>query len=340
MTTISVVLLNWNGRNLLEKFLPPLFQYSNNTDIVLADNASSDTSLSFVQEHFPNVKILAFDRNYGFAEGYNKAIELIDSEIIVMLNTDVEVTEEWMKRPLEILEENPQIAVVQPKIRSLSKRTYFEYAGAAGGFIDYLGYPFCRGRIFNCVEEDKGQYDNEGFIFWASGACMFIRRSAYLEVGGFDKHFFAHQEEIDLCWRLKNKGYNIFFTPHSTIYHMGGATLDVADPNKAFLNFRNNRLMLYKNLSEDRRNSILFIRFCLDFIAAFSFLISGKIKEFWAVFRAYLSYRKVKKQCTRSGLSKGPHFSEVYQKSLVVDYYVKRKRKFTTLCPFDINDEK
>lgn len=337
--TVSVILLNWNGRNLLEKFLPILLRYSENADIVLADNASSDASLSFVQKYFPNVKTLAFERNYGFAEGYNKAIESIDSDIIVVLNTDVEVTEGWMNAPLEILEKDMQIAAVQPKIRSQRKHAFFEYAGAAGGFIDHLGYPFCRGRIFGCVEEDKGQYDNECPIFWASGACMFIRRSAYLEVGGFDRYFFAHQEEIDLCWRLKNKGYGIFYTPDSMVYHMGGATLNATDPGKTFLNFRNNRLMLYKNLSGNERDNILFVRFWLDVIAALFFLASGKIKEFEAVFRAYSSYRNIKKQYAENSQKKISHFSEVYRKSLVIAYYIKGKKKFTELL-FDKRNDK
>ncbi|MDD6209679.1 MAG: glycosyltransferase family 2 protein [Bacteroidales bacterium] len=335
MLTTSIILLNWNGKELLEHFMPSVMKCcaADNVRIVVADNASTDDSVSFLKENYPSVKILAFDRNYGFAEGYNKAIEIIDSDFVVLLNTDVEVTEGWLSAPLDLLLRNPEIAAVQPKIRSFRARGFFEYAGAAGGFMDKWGYPFCRGRLFSTIEKDKGQYDNECELFWASGACMFLRRSCFLEAGGFDASFFAHQEEIDLCWRLKNKGYKIFYTPDSIVYHMGGATLDSSNPRKTFLNFRNNRLMLYKNLAKNDRRRVFFVRYWLDAAAAMAFLFSGKVADAWAVFRAYVVFNKDKKTYNDNGITKYPlkKFLQVYQKSIVFSYYLKRKKRFTDL---------
>ena len=277
---IAVVILNWNGILLLEKFLPSVVNYSPQATIYVADNASTDDSISYIKAFFPSVKIVKNDSNLGFASGYNEALKHIDAEIYALVNSDIEVTENWLQPILDTFENEPKTAIIQPKILDFKNKEYFEYAGAAGGFIDEYGYPFCRGRIFDTLEKDNGQYDDTREIFWASGACFFIRSSVFKALNGFDDDFFAHQEEIDLCWRAINKGYKIKYTSKSVVYHVGGATLQQGHPMKTFLNFRNSLLMLTKNLPKEQLYKILLGRMLLDGIAGIQFLTQGKFKHF------------------------------------------------------------
>ena len=245
---VAIIILNWNGRELLKRFLPSVVSHSPEwAEVIVADNGSTDDSIDLLRTEFPSVRLILLDRNYGFAEGYNRTIAQIDHEYCVLLNSDIEVTPGWMEAPVRLLDSDPALAGAQPKIRSWRDKRYFEYAGAAGGYMDLYGYPFCRGRVFHVVEEDEGQYDTPADILWATGACLFIRTTVYKEAGGLDAGFFAHQEEIDLCWRLRSRGYRLVCVPQSVVYHVGGATLDAENPRKTFLNFRNNLLMLYKN---------------------------------------------------------------------------------------------
>lgn len=335
---VSVVILNWNGKALMEEFLPSVIENtpSEIAEIVVADNGSTDNSVAMLKEKFPSVRLIVFDKNYGFAEGYNKAISRIDSAYTVLLNSDVEVTPGWLDAPLAALDAGKSIAAVQPKIRSQRNREYFEYAGAAGGFIDKYGYPYCRGRVMYVVEEDNGQYDRQTDILWATGACLFIRTGIYKKEGGLDARFFAHQEEIDMCWRLRSRGYRIVCTPESVVYHVGGATLNVESPHKTFLNFRNNLLMLYKNLPEKDMQKTLRIRYWLDVIAAVKFFITGNFKNAVAVFRAQREFRRLKKEylpVRTENLQKTttPEITEIRKKSLLFSFYIERKRKFSQL---------
>ena len=287
---IAVLILNWNGVKLLEKYLPSVVKYnSSEAEIIIVDNASEDNSILFLQNTYPNIKRIEFKENYGFAKGYNKAINLISHKYIVLLNSDVRVTENWLQAPIEFLNSNIDYAVCQPKILDDKTPLKFEYAGASGGYIDTLGYPFCRGRIFDCLEDDKGQYDHIKDIFWASGAALFIRREIYIKLGGLDESFFAHQEEIDLCWRILNEGHKIACIPQSKVYHLGGASLDKSKPKKTFLNFRNNLVMLLKNLPLYAL-PIIFIRLVLDGLAGIKFLTEGKISHSFAIFKAHISF--------------------------------------------------
>jgi GT2 family glycosyltransferase len=287
---IAVVVLNWNGILLLEKFLPSLLKYSAEATIYVADNASTDDSISFVKAFFPAVQIVKNDSNLGFADGYNQALKYIDAEIYALVNSDIEVTENWLQPIIKMFESEPDTAIIQPKILDFKRKEYFEYAGAAGGFIDQYGYPYCRGRIFDALEKDIGQYDDHCQIFWASGACFFIRSQVYKDLNGFDGEFFAHQEEIDLCWRAFNKGNKIKYNSESVVYHIGGATLQQGNPKKTFLNFRNSLLMLTKNLPKEQLYKILLGRMLLDGIAGIQFLVQGKPKHFFAVLKAHWSF--------------------------------------------------
>lgn len=287
---IAVVILNWNGILLLEKFLPSLLKYSAEATIYVADNASTDDSISFVKAFFPAVQIVKNDSNLGFADGYNQALKYIDAEIYALVNSDIEVTENWLQPIIKMFESEPDTAIIQPKILDFKRKEYFEYAGAAGGFIDQYGYPYCRGRIFDALEKDIGQYDDHCQIFWASGACFFIRSQVYKDLNGFDGEFFAHQEEIDLCWRAFNKGNKIKYNSESVVYHIGGATLQQGNPKKTFLNFRNSLLMLTKNLPKEQLYKILLGRMLLDGIAGIQFLVQGKPKHFFAVLKAHWSF--------------------------------------------------
>ncbi|MBB6370237.1 glycosyltransferase family 2 protein [Chryseobacterium shigense] len=287
---LAVVILNWNGKNWLEKFLPGVVNSSQDTDIYVIDNLSTDDSIAFVEHYFPTVKIVRNSKNYGFAGGYNEGLKNIKNEYYCLLNSDVEVTENWINPVLDLFEKNPSIAAVQPKILSFNHKKQFEFAGAAGGLIDNLGYPYCRGRIFDDVEEDNGQYDDETEIFWASGCCFFVRSKDFWEQNGFDERFFAHQEEIDLCWRLINSGKKIFYTGKSKVYHVGGGTLNKQSAQKTYLNIRNNLSMMLKNLPFPKLVALIFFRLCLDGIAGIYFGIKNGFPHLWAVVRAHFGF--------------------------------------------------
>lgn len=291
----SVVILNWNGAEMLRRFLPSVIAYSQGegVEICVADNASSDNSCEVIEREFPEVRLIRLSENYGFAEGYNRALQQIDAEYVVLLNSDVEVTSGWLEPMTDYLDKHPQVAACQPKLLSFQEKSCFEYAGAAGGFIDKYGYPFCRGRIFDVVESDRGQYDDIIPVFWATGAALLIRLQVYREVGGLDGRFFAHMEEIDLCWRLRSRGYGIVCLPFSRVYHVGGATLKKENPRKTLLNFRNNLIMLYKNLPPCELNKVMFIRICLDYVAVLVFVLKGDWKNAQAVIRARREFVKM-----------------------------------------------
>lgn len=287
---LAVAILNWNGKHWLEKFLPGVVAHSGNAEIFVIDNASTDGSVGFLQEHFPSVKIVVNKKNNGFTGGYNEGLKSIQADIYCLLNSDVEVTENWTLPVLELFATDENIAAVQPKILSFSNKTQFEFAGAAGGLIDNLGYPYCRGRIFDECEEDRGQYDDETEIFWASGCSLFIRSKDFWDQNGFDERFFAHQEEIDLCWRLRNNGRKIFYTGKSAVYHVGGGTLSKQNPDKTYLNFRNNLSMLLKNLPFPKLLWLIFLRLCLDGIAGIRFGLKDGFPHLWAVVRAHFGF--------------------------------------------------
>lgn len=290
MKQIAVAILNWNGKKWLEKFLPIVEKYSSQAQVYVIDNASTDDSVKYVENNFSNVKIIKLLENRGFTGGYNEGLKLINEEIYCLLNSDVEVTENWLNPIVALFHRDKNISAIQPKILSYHHKDTFEFAGAAGGFIDNLGYPYCRGRVFDVLEEDKGQYDDEAEIFWASGCAMFIRREDFWSIGGFDEVFFAHQEEIDLCWRLRNKGKKIFYTSKSSVYHVGGGTLSKQSPQKTFLNIRNNLMMLLKNLPFSVLIWLIPFRLILDFFAAVYFGYKEGGTHTLAVFKAHFSF--------------------------------------------------
>jgi GT2 family glycosyltransferase len=332
---VAVVILNWNGRKLLEEFLPSVIRYSQNAEIYVADNCSSDDSITFLKTSYPQVKIIQTGSNLGYAGGYNVAVRHLKEKYLVLLNSDVEVTADWLTPVIGLMEKDSSIGACQPKIRDYRNKSRFEYAGAAGGFLDTFGYPFCQGRIFDYLEEDKGQYDKEREIFWATGACIFVRNDAFVRTGGFDEDFFAHMEEIDFCWRLKNNGYKVYYCPGSEVYHLGGGTLNKINPRKTYLNFRNNLLMLLKNLSGTDLIRFLFIKMLLDGIAGLKFLSEGKFSHFAAILQAHFycyghlseisrkrkSIRKVSLRNTRG----------VYHHSIVYAYFIKKIRSADNL---------
>jgi len=329
----AVVILNWNGKKFLEQFLPAVIQHSKNiASIIVADNASSDDSVAFLKEHFPEIRIIQNQSNGGFAKGYNDALKLIDAEYYVLLNSDIEVTPGWIEPVLGLMDSDKSIAACQPKIRSYHEREKFEYAGAAGGYIDKYGYPFCRGRLFFTIEEDEGQYNDTREIFWATGACLFVRAELYHKLGGLDEDFFAHMEEIDFCWRLKNHGYKIMYCPDSIVFHIGGGTLPKSSSRKTYLNFRNNFTLLYKNLPAKRLAPVFTARLLLDGIAAIKFLLDGGFKDFIAVSRAHLSfYRNIGKIRKKRKLQIQQKVRHIYHGNIVVDYYLLKRKKFTDL---------
>lgn len=335
---IAVVILNWNGAEMLRKFLPSVLRYSvgENVEVYVADNASTDNSLPVLTEEFPSVKRIILKKNYGFAEGYNNALKEIWTKYYVLLNSDVEVTEHWLEPLKDYMEEHPEVAACQPKIRSWPSKTFFEYAGACGGFIDKYGYPFCRGRIMSTVEEDRGQYENVISVFWATGAALFIRAEDYWDASGLDGRFFAHMEEIDLCWRLRNSGRKLVCIPQSVVYHVGGGTLQKENPKKTFLNFRNNLLMLYKNLPAQELSQVMFVRFILDMVAAFAFLLKGQFSNAWAVIRARCAYRRMREEFgidREENLQKSSSviIPERLRTSILIQYYLKGKKCFSQL---------
>ena len=296
MKKISVVILNWNGVGMLQKFLPGVIKYSQGegVEICVADNGSTDESVAWLRTYCPDVRLIVLDKNYGFADGYNKALEQVEAEYVVLLNSDVEVAPRWLEPMVAYMDSHPEVAACQPKIRSERNKEYFEYAGASGGYIDKYGYPFCRGRIFDVVEKDMGQYDSVVPVFWATGAALFIRLKDYWEAGGLDGRFFAHMEEIDLCWRLGSRGRGLVCVPQSVVFHVGAATLKKESPRKTFLNFRNNLLMLYKNLPEKELNKVLWIRGLLDIVAMMVFFLKGEKENAKAVFQARKEFKQLR----------------------------------------------
>ena len=287
----AVVVLNWNGKAWLEKFLPTLVNHSQEATVFVADNASTDDSVAFVKDNFPTVKIIVNASNGGYAKGYNDALKQIDAEYFVLINSDIAVTDGWLSPIIDLMDSDKKIAACQPKILDYNNKTKFEYAGASGGFIDNLGYPFCRGRIFDDIEQDNGQYNDATEVFWATGACLFVRASHFNEVGGLDEDFFAHQEEIDLCWRLKNNGYKIMVQPKSVVYHVGGGTLNAGSPFKTHLNFRNNLFMLFKNLPSSSLFTTIPTRLVLDGVAALTFLSKEKgLQHILAIAKAHFAF--------------------------------------------------
>ncbi|AWI26195.1 glycosyltransferase family 2 protein [Flavobacterium pallidum] len=327
---IAVVILNWNGKSLLEKFLPSVVRYSPEAVIYVADNASADTSVEFVKTAYPSIKIIRNKGNFGFAKGYNDALQFVEEDIYALVNSDIEVTENWLQPVMATFETENNTAAIQPKILDYKNKTYFEYAGAAGGFIDQYGYPFCRGRVFDTVEKDEGQYNDPMKIFWASGACFFIRKDVYRTLGGFDDTFFAHQEEIDLCWRIFNKGYAIEYVPKSTVFHVGGATLQQGSPRKTFLNFRNSLLMLTKNLPKKKLYIILFLRLILDGLAGIQFLSKGKFSHFFAILKAHFSfYGRFNEALRKRDVSQSGDYYKI--ESVIKSYYLQGKRTYNDL---------
>ncbi|WP_308263476.1 glycosyltransferase family 2 protein [Prevotella sp.] len=297
MKKVAIVILNWNGATMMRRFLPSVIEHSQDVaDIVVADNASSDDSLQLLRDEFPTVRTIVLDKNYGFAEGYNRALKQVDNEYYMLLNSDVEVTEGWLDKLVEFMDAHPEAAACQPKLRAEHTRDMFEYAGASGGYLDRYGYPFCRGRIFDTVEKDQGQYDDVAEVLWATGAALMIRRADYWDAGALDGRFFAHCEEIDLCWRLCSFGRKIYCVPQSVVYHVGGGTLPKGNPMKTYLNFRNNLTMLYKNLPEQELRHVMRVRFWLDYVAAFkSLLLDRNWGEFSAVLRGRRAFKAWKK---------------------------------------------
>lgn len=330
MAKLAVVILNWNGRSFLERFLPTLERtIPEYAEIVVCDNASSDDSVEFMRKNHPNIRLLLNERNEGFARGYNLALGQIEAKYYCLLNSDIEVTEGWIEPIIEQMDEQDTIAAVQPKLLSFDNRNQFEYSGACGGFIDKYGYPFCRGRVFGNLENDNGQYDDIIDIFWASGAALFVRSDVYHTMGGLDDDFFAHMEEIDFCWRIKNIGYSIKVNPKSVVYHIGGGTLPKNNSMKTFLNFRNSLYLLVKNLPDERLAKTLILRFFLDQVAAFSFLMQGHFKDFIAVYKAIFKFATTYKHflAKRNTMPKIA-FRDCNPKSVVFQHYLKRKTKF------------
>lgn len=338
MKKLSIVILNWNGISFLKTFLPEVVRTANipNVEVVVADNGSTDGSVQWIRENIGQVRIIEFDKNYGFTGGYNHALREIDSDYYLILNSDVKPTDGWLEPLIDAMDSDPNIAACMPKTLAFHNPTLFEYAGAAGGYIDRFGFPFCRGRILSQVEEDHGQYNDTCDIFWATGACMMVRSSAFHKAGGFDEFFFAHMEEIDLCWRFKNLGYRILFIPGSTVYHVGGGTLPNNNPRKLFLNYRNNLILLVKNLPSGMLVTTLIFRLFMDMMAAFVFLISGKwtfsmavIKAYWAFYNKSLHYKRLRKQLDHP--SRNTLHKEIYRGSIVYDFFVKQRKVFSSL---------
>ncbi|MDR6562708.1 MULTISPECIES: glycosyltransferase family 2 protein [unclassified Arcicella] len=324
MNQIAVVILNYNGQKHLADFLPSVIQFSSCATIYIADNASTDNSLALLKTEFPTVNIIELTENHGFAQGYNEALALVEAEYYVLLNSDVEVTPHWIEPIIELMSNDRTIAACQPKIKAYAQKSHFEYAGAAGGFIDHLGYPFCRGRIFQEIEEDLGQYNDTKEVFWATGACMFVRADVFHQVGGFDGDFFAHMEEIDLCWRIHHAGYKVYTCGTSEVFHVGGGTLHKSNPYKTFLNFRNGLAMLYKNHPEEGFALAILTRLVLDGVAGIKFLFFDTWQDCWAVARAhfdfyahYYSWYKKRQQLQRK-----KNISTVYRRNIVWQHFI------------------
>ncbi|MCF8225462.1 MAG: glycosyltransferase family 2 protein [Bacteroidales bacterium] len=338
MTDISIVILNWNGKEYLERFLPSLEANSDEpgVEIIVADNNSADDSLDFLKEHYKKIKIIRLEKNYGFAGGYNRALEQVNSKYFLLLNSDIEVSRNWLKPLHELLEKNDNFAACSPVLLDYNNRNSYEYAGAAGGYIDKFGYTFCRGRIFNSTEPVNDTYKDPMEVFWITGACMLIRADVFKKSGGFDDHFFAHMEEVDLCWRLKNKGYRFAVVPESRVYHVGGGTLPKHNPYKTFLNFRNNLFLIYKNAPEKLVKRIIKIRLVLDFISSLMYIATFNFKDAGSIWTAHRAFRSEKtryrnfRETNRSAIVNADH-PEIYTKSVVFDYFIAGRKKFITL---------
>ena len=337
MDKVAIVILSWNGSQMLRSFLPSVLKYTEEEAAVyVADNGSEDNTLEVLATSFPSVKVIPLDKNYGFAEGYNRALQEVKADYVVLLNSDVEVKDRWLTPLVAFMDAHPEVAACQPKIKSWREPKNFEYAGAAGGCVDCYGYPFCRGRIFNSVEEDHGQYDTPMKVFWATGACLFIRLQDYREAGGLDARFFAHMEEIDLCWRLNARGREVWCIPESTVYHVGAATLKRENPHKTFLNFRNNLLMLYKNLPDNELHRVMHWRTFLDYSAVLSFVLKGQFANAQAVFQARKAYHRLRPGFFISRnlnmLARVEYPAQTcWMKCLLWAYYVQKKHTFAKL---------
>ena len=335
-SSVAIVILNFNGKHWLEQFLPSVIAHSESAEIIVADNASTDGSETWFKAHYPQLRWINNNSNLGYSGGYNTALSQIVADIFVLLNSDIEVSAGWLKPVVDFLTNHPQAAAAQPKILQFNQKTHFEYAGASGGFIDRLGFPFCRGRVFESYEEDLGQYDDIDEVFWASGACLFVKSSAFHEIGGLDDSFFAHMEEIDLCWRLKNLGYSIWVVPQSKVYHVGGGTLNKQNSRKTYLNFRNNIELIYKNIEQNFLVKTIFLRMILDGVAAFKFLFSNGYAHFFAIVRAHLHFYRMlpkirkKRKILRSKIS-NRNTKGVYLGSIVYDYFIKNKKSFSDI---------
>lgn len=338
MDKVAIVILNWNGAKMLHRYLPSVMHYSKgDATVYVADNASTDDSIILLRTEFPECRIITLEKNWGFAEGYNKALAEINAEYYILLNSDVEVTHHWLTPLIEFMDSHPEVAACQPKLLAEYDKDLFEYAGASGGFMDYYGYPFCRGRVFDMVEKDNGQYDYRQEIFWATGAALMIRSKDYWSVGGLDGRFFAHNEEIDMCWRLRIIGRKIFCIPESYVYHVGGGTLPKNNPMKTFLNFRNNLTMLYKCLPDNEFRKVMFVRWILDYVAAFEMLLLKRsVGDFKAVIKARRAFHKWKKdfRTDRERIQKSRQVNHIAERKpylLLWQYYAKGRKLFSDL---------
>lgn len=334
---VAVVILNWNGKTFLEKFLHILIKNTNTelADIVIIDNNSTDDSINYLKNNFPAIKLVILDDNYGFTGGYNRGLKEIDAENFLLLNSDIEVPEKWLEPLVEILDSDPGIGVCGPKLLAYDDKDSFEYSGASGGYIDTFGYPFCRGRIFDNCEKDSGQYDDITDCFWISGAAFLIRSELFFTAGGFDDNFFAHQEEIDLCWRVQNLGYRVVIQPKSCIYHVGGGTLPKSNPFKTYLNFRNNLYLIEKNIPKYKRNRVKFVRLFLDQIAFYRMIFQGNFKDAFAVLKAYWHFWMrsfdLSKQRKKIKPKSVKYLKGFYNHSIILDFYFKNKKEFSKL---------
>lgn len=326
----AVVILNYNGLHFLQQFLGQIVEHSSPYEIWVADNASTDNSVAWLQEHFPFIHLIQIPENKGYAGGYNYALARIDTPYYILLNSDIEVTENWITPVLDYMLTDERIAACQPKIRAYNNRDRFEYAGAAGGYMDFLGYPFTRGRLFDTCEVDVGQYDDTADVFWATGACLFVRADAFHHMGGFDERFFAHMEEIDLCWRMLDNGYRVTYCGYTTVFHVGGGTLHKSNPKKTFLNYRNNLLMLYKNMPVGRRWKTIFMRLVLDGISSVRFMAAGSWPDVWSIIRAHFAFYSLIPEFSKS-LKRTHYRAPLYGKSVVWEYFVKGKHIFSDL---------
>lgn len=333
MLKVAVVVLNWNGKSFLQKFLPSVLNsIPYYAELFVADNNSSDDSVEFLKQNYPQVHLVINSENGGYAKGYNDALKQIEAQYYILLNSDIEVGPNWIEPIVQLMDRDSKIAACQPKILSYDRKQEFEYAGAGGGFIDKYGYPFCRGRIFQEIEEDQNQFDEALEVFWASGACMFVRADLYHELGGLDDDFFAHMEEIDFCWRAKNAGYKIYYQGQSVVYHVGGGTLHKSNPKKTFLNFRNNFYLLYKNLPSNRLIPVFFWRLVLDGVAGLKFLLDGSYQDSYAVIKAHFSfYASISSLKKKRRKLKQKKVSNVYQRNIVYEHFVKKIKKFNSL---------